>query len=67
MLSLFLEYEFPNGVKYNQAIELIHCMKQDWNWLPADLVLPIISLELHVDFIMILNGNETAKVKNYRR
>ena len=56
MMASFLGYEFPNGVKFNQSVELIHYMKQDGNWLPADLILPIISLELHVDFIIILNG-----------
>ena len=42
-------------------------MKQDVNWIPYDLVLPILALECHVAFVTIINGAESTVVKNYRR
>ena len=42
--EFILGYEFPNGRNFFEAADLIDYMKQDGNWLPVDLVLPIVSL-----------------------
>ena len=36
VMASFLGYESPNGVKFNQSVELIQLMKQDGNWMHAD-------------------------------
>ena len=40
-------------------------MKQDGNWVPTELVFPILALEYHVDFITIKNDIESTLAKNY--
>ena len=45
----FEEFQIPNSSKLSAPSKSIKHMKQDRNWVPSDLVLPILALEWHVD------------------
>ena len=63
----FRELKIPNGSKLSTPNEIIKQMKQDVNWVPANLVLCFLALEWHVDGVTITNGVEVTFVKNYCR
>ena len=60
-------FQIPNGSKLSAPSDRIKHMKHDRSWAPADLELPILALEQHVDFITNTNGIESTLVNNNRR